>query len=626
MQMSRRDVKYFASVRIQLTTLRKALDFCVQMERCSIKVKLFADGFLANVETHCLSLSSSSRIFRLRLVHECRLCKQRTVLRTQCTDWQRIVDEWLHESSERDDYVSPEAIEPKWSEQQECSQTRTKQVHEIIIIANICVFAIALIFLFSLLQDFTIKNWRRPVTWHTDERKCKFRPTDQWKLSIFITIGQRKWIIASEVWLLFGRRQRFFYCITQACSHCFSLHLNNQQVELIDFFSFLFVPSPAPTTSTHMCRGTNGGVIYVNSLGQLSTDKDSGFDEKHSFILRPDKDSIFDQDFRVPSNSFDTLKGVGNSYSFGIPGGILRGSEDLSEPVDPAELRNDRYLPPASSAYTKNVPKQIYTYPNDAAGRRPTSFSPEHTGQINTKLAANSPKFQPPQVYGPAITNFPGSNAEQRPPQQAKGRKVVAAQQQSPIKLYQAPRAPQTSSHQTQQFKPKAVAPAHQQHQQSDRRNFNVEHSRPQQQHQQQQQQQQRRPAQAPTRTASSSSSTSNQSNETFLRNLLKDMTHIHNDKGKLVELIQRLFVPPSTNMRVVSADVIPSQPSESYVFTYHDDHHHTPSEHHNSYTRTHHDKCGGRWAHYIEFMNLKYQERTRARHSWSISFENAEW
>lgn len=332
-------------------------------------------------------------------------------------------------------------------------------------------------------------------------------------------------------------------------------------------------------------------------MGQLSTDKDSGFDEKHSFILRPDKDSSFDQDFRVPSNSFDTIKGIGNSYSFGIPGGIQRGSEDLSEPVDPAELKNDRYLPPPAYAQNQNIPKQIYTYPNDAA-RKP-SFNPEYTGQINTKLAANSPKFQPPQVYGPAITNFPGSNSEQnapRPPQKSK--KIVQSSlnsQNSPIKLYQQPgtgaahrSSPQTS--QPQQFKPKAASAPHQQ--QIDRRNFNAAAAphQSQQQHQHQQQHNQRKPAASPARVANNN--VSNQSNESFLRNLLKDMTHIHNDKSKLVELIQRLFVPPSTNTRVVSADVFPSQPSESYVFTYNDDN--TPSEgHSSSYTKSH-GNCGG--------------------------------
>lgn len=337
------------------------------------------------------------------------------------------------------------------------------------------------------------------------------------------------------------------------------------------------------------CRGTSGGVIYVNSLGQLSTDKDSGFDERNSFILRTDKDSTFDQDFRIPSNSFDTLKGIGNSYSFGIPGSIpMRGSEDLSEPVDPAELKNDRYLPPHSS-YVKNVPKQIYTYPNDA-NRRPT-FNPEHTGQINTKLAANSPKFQPPQVYSPAITSFPGSNSEQRPPQIAKPRNVA-----QPLKLYQAPRAPQTA--QPQQFRPRvAVAPKQHQKQQQqniERRNFNVAPAtqQPLQHYQQQQQKKRPAPSQTPSQASLRSSPASNQSNEGFLRTLFKDVTHIHNDKSKLVELIQRLFVSPSTNMRVVSADVYPSQASESYVFTYPDDH--ATSENRNSHARSNPGNCGG--------------------------------
>lgn len=85
-------------------------------------------------------------------------------------------------------------------------------------------------------------------------------------------------------------------------------------------------------------RGANGEPVYVNSIGQLSTEDNAGFDPKKSFIIRPDKDSQFDQDFRIPSNSFDSIKGIGNSYSFGFPGDSTpqRGSADLSEPVDPA--------------------------------------------------------------------------------------------------------------------------------------------------------------------------------------------------------------------------------------------------------------------------------------------------
>ncbi len=47
--------------------------------------------------------------------------------------------------------------------------------------------------------------------------------------------------------------------------------------------------------------GANGEPVYVNNLGQLSTDKNAGFDPKKSFILRPDKDSRLD---RIPSNFF----------------------------------------------------------------------------------------------------------------------------------------------------------------------------------------------------------------------------------------------------------------------------------------------------------------------------------
>lgn len=168
-------------------------------------------------------------------------------------------------------------------------------------------------------------------------------------------------------------------------------------------------------------RGPNGGTVYVNSLGQLSTDDDSGFDPKHSFILRPDKDSTFDQDLRIPSNSFDTLKGIGNSYSFGFPGqnnAPTRGSADLSEPVDPAAYGNDQYLPPHLRGPNR---KQIYTYPHDAQSQQPNNIQailPEYTGQINTKLSAQGPKYQAPQVYGPAVTQSQ-QNRYQQPASQS---------------------------------------------------------------------------------------------------------------------------------------------------------------------------------------------------------------
>ncbi|KAG5678262.1 hypothetical protein PVAND_007954 [Polypedilum vanderplanki] len=166
-----------------------------------------------------------------------------------------------------------------------------------------------------------------------------------------------------------------------------------------------FRPQPTSNLPSIPGRGANGGTVYVNSLGQLSTDEDSGFDPKKSFILKPDKDSQFDQDTRIPSNSFDTLKGIGNSYSFGLPGGNnnnvpLRGSADLSEPIDPSTFGG----PPNLSGG-----KQIYTYPNDNVlgtkpqngFQQPSVLSPEHTGQLNTKLNAQSPKYPSSHVYGP---------------------------------------------------------------------------------------------------------------------------------------------------------------------------------------------------------------------------------
>ena len=174
-------------------------------------------------------------------------------------------------------------------------------------------------------------------------------------------------------------------------------------------------------------RGANGGgTVYVNSLGQLSTDTNSGFDPKKSFIVRPDQDSTaFDQDINIPSNSFDAIKGIGNSYSFGFPTDAnvpLRGSADLSEPVDPSEVYgNDQYSNPGLNR------KQIYTYPHDIQAQIPNvqPILPELIGQINTKLNAQSPKYPTPQVYGPVAT----------PPQLT-----------APQTLYQQPSVPSSNS------------------------------------------------------------------------------------------------------------------------------------------------------------------------------------
>jgi hypothetical protein len=396
-------------------------------------------------------------------------------------------------------------------------------------------------------------------------------------------------------------------------------------------------------------RGANGGggTVYVNSLGQLSTDKDSGFDPKHSFILKPDVDSNFDLDVRVPSNAFDTLKGIGNSYSFGFPGdgAPTRGSEDLSEPVDPAAfLANQQYLPP----YAGGPNRQIYTYPQDAQSLGPNNIPailPEYTGQLNQKLSAQSPKYPTAQVYGPpppaqpaAQTRYqqPQSGNQARPqpasqnrnqqqgnqqrqqqqpqrsyqqPQQAlpaQTRYPSAAnsnqqanhhQQSQPVRLYQQPQSQQRQqpsfSQQPQPFRPQS--------QQIERRQFNVpqaggnhNHNRNGGgggggggHHHQQQQQNGNRGGGG----GGNGNGGNRQSNDDYLRNFLRDKIHIHHDKVGLVELIQRLFHPASTQQRVVSADVIPSPARESYSFTY--DGQGASSPHQHQHQHKHTGSCG---------------------------------
>lgn len=389
--------------------------------------------------------------------------------------------------------------------------------------------------------------------------------------------------------------------------------------------------NPVTTNGVLPQRGANGGTVYVNSLGQLSTDRDSGFDPKHSFILRPDKDSTFDQDIRIPSNSFDTLKGIGNSYSFGFPGqnnAPIRGSEDLSEPYDPAAYGNDQYLPPHLNGQNR---KQLYTYPHDAQSHGQNNIKgilPEFTGQMNTKLIAKNPKLKASQVYGPpALHAQPASqNRFQQPNAQSPssprrfqqlnnqspaskfnqpqsqhvvpsqtGSQQLQTQSYSPQRLYQQPhqtvKANAQQNHQQsptvrlyqqphnlqqqQSFKPVSQQPQpfRPQNQQIERRQFNVPHQSNGLQNKNSISNG-NQPLQHPQQSNGirNSPNGNKQSNEDYLRSLLKEKTHIHNDKVQLVELIQRFFVPSSANARVVSADVVPSKASESYSFTYSED------------------------------------------------------
>lgn len=411
--------------------------------------------------------------------------------------------------------------------------------------------------------------------------------------------------------------------------------------------------------------GGNGGTVFVNNLGQLSTDKDSiGFDPKASFFLKPEKDSEFDKD------SFDPIKGIENSYSFGFPDGSnnspIRGSADLSEPVDPSAFpTGDEYLPP----------KQLFTYPHD-------DIAPEFTGKINTELAAQSPKYEAPGIYGPAVSpqsaspnryqqpsqstqqnryqdpNVQKQSQPQRPHQQLQRAQSPSSsyqQPQQPSSLYQQPKQPSSLYQQPQQpsslyQQPSSPSNQYQQPQQSQApsslydqpssdsnsyqqpssssgfqrqpsapsglyqqpsaptslyqqpqkpsvpsglyqqpQNFaQRQQSQPSGLYQQphssqnqqafqpqafrpQSQQSERRQFNVPqnNQNGNSYSNGNGQSNQEYLHNLLKDKTHIHEDKQQLTELIQRFFVPAATQERVVSTEVFPSPAKESYSFTY---------------------------------------------------------
>ena len=403
-----------------------------------------------------------------------------------------------------------------------------------------------------------------------------------------------------------------------------------------------------------------GEPVYVNSLGQLSTDNDSGFDPKQSYILKPDTDSQYDLDIpNVPSQSLDTLKGIGNSYQFGFNEAPTRGSEDLSEPVDPA-AHADHYLPPYGDRHN---PKQIYTYPLEAQQQNSNNIQgilPDYTGSLNSRVPSQNIKYQTPQqVYGqpqqqqqqqqqqPKQQYQPQQQQQQQPKQQYQPQQQYQQQQQyqpqqqyqqqqpkqqfqpqqqyqqpkqqyqpqqfnnrqqqkqgyaqplqvqPPAQLYQQPKAQQTQKSQyqsqPQQFNNRQQPQPFQPQQSStfERRQFNVQpqghvngNTNQQQHHHHQQtnvngngrQQTHNQHNQHNNQNSNNNARLGNngngggQSNEAYVRSILGGPQEIHHDKVKLVELIQRLFVPATTKSRVVSAQVHPSQAQESYSFTF---------------------------------------------------------
>lgn len=366
-------------------------------------------------------------------------------------------------------------------------------------------------------------------------------------------------------------------------------------------------------------NGGNGGTVFINNLGQLSTDEDSiNFDPKASYFLKPEKDS------------FDSIKGIENSYSFGFADGSnspIRGSADLSEPVDSSAFPSgDEYLPPHLNGLNQ---KQLFTYPHD-------DISPEFTGQINTELAAKSPKFEAPGIYGPAVSHQSNpSNRHQQPSQSVNSNRYQQANTpsrgSSPQSLYQEPRAPSQQNSFQQPAAPSALyaqpsvpsglyqqpqqapsqtyqpqQPAQNSYQQGFNQNqfppsssyqkpsapsgLYQQPQYPQQNHQQsrnqynqqpfqspqpfrpQNQQSERRQFDVPQNNQNNFRASNDQSNEEYVRNILKDKTHIHEDKQQLTELIQRFFVPKASQERVVNTQVIPSPAKESYSFTFDND------------------------------------------------------
>ena len=285
----------------------------------------------------------------------------------------------------------------------------------------------------------------------------------------------------------------------------------------------------------------NGGspIVYVNSLGQLSTDKDSGFDPLKSFILRA-TDSDFETN--APSQITQFVNGVDNSYVFGQnnqgpqrgvnnlspqiaagEGGFRRPNQNRAQQQGRLQKPSKQYLPaqaqPRLDGNFMNV-KQIYTYPTeqmerDQRNQRNNQNRPQPIVASQQKQAPRKQALQKSQAPRNQVPNQ-GSSHNQAPQPTC----------QNPQHNHQQPsHHPQNS----QQNKPQGF--------QSHHGNNNNHNSQPQ------------------VSTRQSPGNT-----------VVLDIQGIHTDKTRLIDLIQRLVVPANSNSRIVHAQIIPAIEENQYV------------------------------------------------------------
>jgi hypothetical protein len=124
-----------------------------------------------------------------------------------------------------------------------------------------------------------------------------------------------------------------------------------------------------------------GPQVFVNSLGQLSTDSDSGFDPRYSFVIKPNSDSNFELDFPLVNHHLSPTPSPSHAIkTIDIPGSLF---------VPSSDRRKDS---------VRGSQKQIYTYPNNIVIDRDGSSSSQPNLQ---DLIAN--RFKPHKQYGPPI-------------------------------------------------------------------------------------------------------------------------------------------------------------------------------------------------------------------------------
>lgn len=140
-----------------------------------------------------------------------------------------------------------------------------------------------------------------------------------------------------------------------------------------------------------------GPQVFVNSLGQLSTDSDSGFDPKYSFIIKPNADSNFDLDFPLVNHHLSPTPAPSQTV----------GTIDISGPpfngYSPQSERRNDLLPGQ---------KQIYTYPLNVIGQNGQNIqsnTPDLQNLIGNRFDMKKITPGVPANIRPQLPSAPGS-------------------------------------------------------------------------------------------------------------------------------------------------------------------------------------------------------------------------